>query len=246
MPTISFLDIIGDAHACCTAEGDNRVLMQKVAKELLHLVSVGEGTTLTQIPEGNPIADVGGRRLQEADLNSLEALRSLLARRLAVLVGELQAAVADGFSFEVWMMQQSDTVQATAASWIELVGFDQTVAAAERATARGNDDAANTLRRVARLYAVDCVAQSLGWYLSKRLLPVQQGDAVLRQVHALCGPGPAGLADQALELVAAFGIPDHLLPPIAKGLDPLAWETFNAKSNDNRGEVASQPLRASL
>ena len=35
-----------------------------------------------------------------------------------------------------------------------------------------------------------------------------------------CTAGAEGLADQALHLVDAFGIPDHLLPPIATN----SWE----------------------
>jgi acyl-CoA oxidase len=49
-----FGTIIGFAHATVTAEGDNRVLMQKVAKELLGVASSGATRRRLQAAEAEP------------------------------------------------------------------------------------------------------------------------------------------------------------------------------------------------
>lgn len=64
---------IGFSHAGMTAEGDNSVLMQKVAKELLAALKEGR-TKLPQLPEATPIASA-------IHLTKVECLYKLLAQR---------------------------------------------------------------------------------------------------------------------------------------------------------------------
>lgn len=62
---------IGFSHAGMTAEGDNAVLMQKVAKELL--ASLNSGT--------RPIKLIAKKTLQSVDLASMKDLMNLFKYR---------------------------------------------------------------------------------------------------------------------------------------------------------------------
>ena len=69
-------EIIGFSHAGMTAEGDNRVLMQKVAKELLGLLKKGKYA----------IPDIRSSVHGSSDLQHPEHLLSLFAAREAILM----------------------------------------------------------------------------------------------------------------------------------------------------------------
>merc|ERR1719423_335381 len=100
-----FGTFLGLAHAAMTAEGDNSVLMQKVAKERL---AVFKPTKLT--PPG------------PADLESLSYLHYLLRFRENKLFGDLGMKLMKAGKagmFDTWMMQESDAVQASARSFAE-------------------------------------------------------------------------------------------------------------------------------
>lgn len=101
------------------------------------------------------------------------------------------------------------------------------------------------------LYALSCIEADLSWFLTNELLSLDQGDPALLPdflfpcptLTRTCGTGRkvgdavrglcATLAPQALHLVDAFGIPDHMVQaPIA-----LDWQKFNL--DDNQGECVS-------
>lgn len=94
------------AHAGMTAEGDNRVLMQKVAKELLDRVR----TKKHVIPE------VTAPSLDQEKVTCAKYLYSLLVAREKNLIKTLGVSLAqcekNGDLFDVWMKQESDNIQA--------------------------------------------------------------------------------------------------------------------------------------
>lgn len=103
-----FEEILGDAHAVCTAEGDNRVLMQKVAKEVLGWYRKGTRSL--------PI--VGEEFSGFQDFHNLAYLRHLFAQREGVYAVQLQGSMdrdmkAGAPLFEVWMKRQSVSVLKT-------------------------------------------------------------------------------------------------------------------------------------
>lgn len=115
---------------------------------------------------------------------------------------------------------------------------------------RGAPSLKPILNELYRLYALASIEKDLSWFLCHKILTTAQGthctpsrvvsclaltltcsnlppaSAVGDAVRALC----ASLAPQALHLVDAFGIPDHMVQaPIA-----LDWHKFNLV--DNQGE----------
>ncbi|KAL6056786.1 acyl-Coenzyme A oxidase [Balamuthia mandrillaris] len=209
---------IGGAHAGMTAEGDNSVLMQKVAKELLTILRTGQ---LELRSEGDAPAS---KDLQnEAFLHHLLELR--FSKQLMHLARSLQSKMGSGEKlFHVWMEQESDAVQAAARAFGEQVASSQFL----NVLSSSSVSAANkkVLASLYKLFALSAVERDLAWYLFTNTLSQEQGRLVGDHIRVLC----AELAPQALHLVDAFGIPDHMVQaPIA-----LDWQKFNEV--DNVGE----------
>jgi acyl-CoA oxidase len=110
---------IGFAHAGITAEGDNSVLMQKVAKELL-----------AAFEEGHVTYPSFEKKL--TDLKSIEALVYLMKAKEFYLLSTLKKTVDGGIStgkkiYDIWMKEQSDLIQATAKAYGERICVDEFV-----------------------------------------------------------------------------------------------------------------------
>eukprot|EP01116_Phalansterium_solitarium_P001542 TRINITY_DN11350_c0_g1_i1.p1 TRINITY_DN11350_c0_g1~~TRINITY_DN11350_c0_g1_i1.p1 ORF type:complete len:643 (+),score=249.91 TRINITY_DN11350_c0_g1_i1:115-2043(+) len=212
-----FGHIIGFAHAGMTAEGDNRVLMQKVAKELL--AAFGSGAH--QIPD----TKLSGSAPNLGNADDLFHLFCLRERVLLTELGtHLQTEMASGAKlFDVWMTQQSDLVQATARAYGERIVIEQFLATCRQV----ERSLQPVLSSMLVLYALQCISNDIGWFLTTRTLSLEAGQAVADAVRARC----AALSPYALPLVDAFGIPDSVAAaPIATN-----WAKYNEV--DNQGEV---------
>uniref|UniRef100_A0A7S2Z2G9 Acyl-coenzyme A oxidase n=3 Tax=Eukaryota TaxID=2759 RepID=A0A7S2Z2G9_9CHLO len=189
--------IIGFSHAAITAEGDNRVLMQKVAKELLARGSVD----VPQVRAG-------------ADLTSLDTLLALLKARYAThqnaLMGKLMV-LQPSEVFETWMKRESDLVQATSEAYGEVFVLEQALAtlAGKLASAQAKE----VVSKIAALYALDCIRRDLAWYLCEGLVGRDQAADVQERVEGLC----RDLVPSIPSLLNAFEIPALLVDttPIA-------------------------------
>eukprot|EP00803_Ostreobium_quekettii_P004024 evm.model.scf_590.4 EVM.evm.TU.scf_590.4 scf_590:26976-29367(+) len=217
--------LIALAHSGMTAEGDNRVLMQKVAKELLGMTSwPGVQMRLAQAADGMPTVGDSLRNPAKWD-------RSLLLRLFAVregkLLAELQAkmSLAKGGAdvFEIWMKEESDLVQATATAF----GEREVLEASWRMVDQASPSLASMLEKVVVLYALRRIEVDIGWFVSEEVLPCWAGKVVPEGVRALCKE----MGIQCGRLVQGFGIPEHLLvTPITRD-----WAKYNEV--DNKGEV---------
>jgi acyl-CoA oxidase len=217
-----FGSIIGFAHAGMTAEGDNSVLMQKVAKE--YLATLNEPDVRARLAAG-----ASPPRLSVADLASLDALRAAFAARegalAAALATKMDAAKRAGGGdavFDAWMLRESDAVQALARAYAERLVLDAVAAAAS-----SDRSVAAPLTACGTLWAVRRMEADALWWTTRGGLPLDTaaalGDAVRASVKAIAPAAPA--------LVRGFGIPDHLIAaPIAGD-----WEAYNAY--DNQGEL---------
>jgi len=218
-----FSQTIGFSHAAITAEGDNSVLMQKVAKELLSAVQNGQ-VTLTAVTK----FDASAWQLQ-----SLDDLQKLLQLREVHLLTELGARMQNKIQggkslFDVWMKEESDLIQGLARAHGDRFVFDQFLLVSRNADA----EARHVLTALLKLFALVLIEEDLvsfvGYYLIAPQLVQDVGNNI-REIVRQLGPN-------MLELVEAFGIPDHLLnAPAAAN-----WSRFNEV--DNQGE----PLRARM
>jgi len=205
-----FGSFLGSAHAAMTAEGDNSVLMQKVAKERL---STYKPKKIKPVKE---------------DLSNDDYLHFLLETRdllcFSELGGKLMKAGRKGL-FEAWMLKESDLVQQAALSFGEMYISGQVQETID-------SDVTDTslkpmLRQLRRLYLLDAVQRDLGWFAARELI----SPAAARQLNEVVASSCSKIAPHSLQLCDSFQLSDAMLSaPIA-----LDWVGYNV--GDNRGEV---------
>ncbi len=199
----------GLAHAAMTAEGDNSVLMQKVAKERL---AVFKPSAPKEAPKAN--------------LNDTAYLHYLLQKRednLFISLGMgLKKAGKEGL-FDAWMYDASDVIQDAAKAYGERLISEQFM----QVIAKADPGLQPVLELMHKLYMVDIVEKNLGYYLASETIPTQVGQGVNAAASQLCKE----LSPHSLPLVESFAITDTMLSaPIA-----LDWVQYN--TYDNQGEV---------
>ncbi|KAF9910842.1 hypothetical protein EC991_005305 [Linnemannia zychae] len=221
-----FGDMIGYAHAGMTAEGDNSVLMQKVAKEQLALLQRQQqdnGKSLEQW-----FLQLAGKGV---DVESLEGLLALLRLREAGIFYELgsalEAKLREGKSlFQVWMGEESDTIQSAAKAFGERMCFEQTL---DIVRALDNGPRA-ILETLLRLWGLTLIETNLSWYLTRQLMNPQTGRLVPQRLREIV----ASVGGHSLTLCGILGVDERLLfAPIAG--DMGGWEVYN--KSDNHGEL---------
>jgi len=218
---------IGFAHSGITAEGDNSILMQKVAKELMGSVEKKEYKLpeLTQCPM---------RELPNKEkISDVETLLNLIKWREISLIKELgkvsyEKMAKGGTFYDVWMKEDNYLVQGLALAFGERV-------VAEFCTNELRlcpSGVRKVLDLMVRTYLAHVVLENLSWYLIHGTVNAKAATELkstyrewIHEIHP-----------QALNIVNAFGIPEHLLTaPIAQN-----YEDFN--SRPNQGEVFKPKL----
>ena len=211
-------DTIAFAHAGITAEGDNRVLFQKVAKETLDRFIRGKH----KIPKGN----VGVQTVSEI-YASLCARETICFVTLAKEMAKAKNPKED--VFQIWMKEQSDLVQRAALAYGQRMAFERNIAAIEKEV-KGSTTK-DMLYKMLHLCGLHWIEKDLGWFITKRVLSTEDGEKVFASSQKLT----AEVAGFCLETCDAFGIPDAALhSPIA-----LDWVAYNRY--DNRGEILEKP-----
>lgn len=162
-----------------------------------------------------------------ADFGNASYLHYLLLRREDALFmelgGELKRAGKDGL-FAAWMFHHSDGVQAAALAYAERLVSEQFL----KVICKADVNLRPVLDRVYRLYAVDCIERALGWYaVSDAGLTLDMAKAVPAEARQLC----RDLAEDAVGLAEAFGLPDAMLSA------PVACDWISYNQYDNQGEL---------
>eukprot|EP00455_Lapot_gusevi_P050031 TRINITY_DN719_c0_g1_i2.p2 TRINITY_DN719_c0_g1~~TRINITY_DN719_c0_g1_i2.p2 ORF type:complete len:699 (+),score=303.14 TRINITY_DN719_c0_g1_i2:67-2097(+) len=221
-----FGQIIGFAHAGMTAEGDNRVLMQKVAKEILAFAQQNKHRMPKVSGVSSETLDLK-KAIGSGDTKTLLWLFVAREQRLLMQLGKtLQSKMKGGQAlFDIWMKQESDLVQGVARAYGERVVVEQCI---EQLKAFNQDQALQALvYQIFALYALTAIEKDLAWFLTTKVLSLEQGKLVSELNRGLC----TSLSPHSLSLVKALAIPDHLVAaPIA-----LDWVEYNR--HDNQGEL---------
>lgn len=209
-----FGTFLGLAHAAMTAEGDNSVLMQKVAKERLGLLAK------------QPLQV---KRPASSSLEDTEYLLYLIRARELNLFNELgskMAAAGKAGTFSSWMFEESDLIQHAARSFADRLVADRFAASLDTCDAALKP----VLGQIFDLYLVTLLEKNLTYLVISGLLQPADIGQVRRRGAELC----AELGPQALAICDSFAITDTMLSaPIA-----LDWVGFN--TYDNQGEVMSE------
>ena len=173
------------------------------------------------------------------DVSSRDWLKRAFKAReqfiLNELAGRLFAARQNNKQvFEVWMLEESDNVQALATAYGENIAVEQFDKAVQEAA--GSPAVQAVLGKLFSLYALDRIAADGVFFLQNGLIDGTQSAQIAREAQRLC----TELGKDALELTAAFGIPNHMHhAPIANN-----WIKYN--ETENNGELAQQAYRSKL
>ena len=216
-----FAALKADSDVFTTFEGDNTVLLQLVAKDLLTgfrrqfgdvtgIARLLAGRARVAVTERNPIIT---RRSSEGHLRDPEFQRAILAARAEDLVVSLARRVKsrvdrgmDGFEALV-DCQVHALVAARATVESEVLAK---VIESERAAP--SSSLAEMLERLRSLYALRAIESARGWYLEQGYLDAPKSKAIRDLVISLC----AEIRPQAVPLVDAFAVPDACLGVIAR------------------------------
>ena len=227
--------IVG-GHAGITAEGDNRVLMQKVAKELL---AKADKTQIAKEMVAGFLPRTARRVLDGTLTGNLEDHQFLLrlfkvreSHRLAELAIKLNNGKKKGKGlFETWMLEESDLVQGVAEAFAERVTFEYCLDALKKC----DSSLVSILSALFSLSAIDWIERDLGWFVTQGVLSPRLGKEVPEVGRMLCKE----IAPQAINLIDALGIPEHMhYAPIARD-----WVEYNGF--DNFGELLPEMQRQS-
>ncbi|KAI9149837.1 hypothetical protein H9P43_010016 [Blastocladiella emersonii ATCC 22665] len=214
---------IGFSHAGMTAEGDDSVLMQKVAKELIDAAAHG----IVKYADPKWAGDLAS---PEGLLALLRTFEQALLRELATSM-EVQTKKQGKRVFDVWMGTESDRIQALARAFGERMSADAFVEAIAAAKAKGDAEAAATLRQVFDLYLLHVVNQQLAHYLVRGILTPAQGQTIQARLHAAVKV----VAAYALPLVSSLGLDGEMVRA------PIAGDWLKFNSFDNQGETTTRP-----
>jgi len=211
-----FGTFLGLAHAAMTAEGDNSVLMQKVAKERLDILAKTGGFPKWTAPASSDLSDPS---------YLLHLLRCMEVKLFTELGKKMMAAGKAG-TFNTWMLQESDLIQNAARSFGERLIAERFT----EALATCDEDLKPILTQVFKLFVITLLEKNSAVFASSGLIGVEQ-IAQIRELGAgLC----AELSPQALSLCDSFAITDTMLSaPIA-----LDWVHYN--TYDNQGELMAE------
>jgi acyl-CoA oxidase len=205
-----------DADVFATFEGDNTVLLQLVAKDLLrarlrgfqeHPVRSVARAIVDNI--GNAIAErnpVVTRRTDTDSLTSLEFQAQALRHRERSLTGSLstriQRRMGEGLNAQDAFEACQDHALALAKAHTEHFVFESFAEAA------AGD---STLEALCALYGLGRLLKDMTWFVEDGYVASAKARAIRRQVNVLLGE----LAPHALPLTDAFGIPETCLGPLA-------------------------------
>lgn len=203
---------IPGAHAGMTAEGDNRVLAQKTCKELLEKLKKRE----YRFPENK----------KSIKLHSILSLHHAFIQREEILFTRLSNILKNelfkGKSlFDVWSVNYQDLVQESAEAFGERIILQQCLRSIKK-----HPQVKKVLTLTTKLFAVYRIKKDLGFFVSNRILTINQGRLLRERINNLC----KRLSLVSLDIVEAWDLPFNQLGVIAQN-----WHDFNLF--DNRGEV---------
>jgi len=227
----------GSAHAGQTAEGDNSVLMQKVAKEHLGLFKPHTDAAPAVLDLSNPdhleYLLKARENLQYATLRKKLAgamIYTKVGKKMPGMLKPIGDKLQEKGIFNTWMLQEQDLIQAFAKSYADRVvceAFKETMAGKYGAVHPSLD---GILNEILTLHLLSTIERDLPTFMEKGLLNPAQGKQLIGLSQQLC----EDLAPKSLALIESFGLPEEMLQsPIASD-----WVAYNAY--DNQGELSTR------
>ncbi|MCW2986107.1 MAG: acyl-CoA oxidase domain protein [Conexibacter sp.] len=224
-----FAALKADTDVFTTFEGDNTVLLQLAAKNLLtdfrdqlgELDPLGTaaffaGQVFETVAERSAMREVLTRladdllpgRDDQADLGSREVQLELLRWRAdhvkSGVARRLKGGIDAGRDPFAVLNDCQDHLVAAARAYVDCVVMESFAAAVDRCPDPGSRW---LLDRLCDLYALSTIEAERGWFQEHGRLSSTRSKAVIKAVNALC----ATLRPHATDLVEAFGVPETAL-----------------------------------
>lgn len=218
---------IGAGHSGMVAEGDNSVLMQKVTKELMTSVQMGEYS----------FGEVKRTKEQLAaleDVTDVDCLLELIRLREYEVVTELANITQDKMFnagkniYDIWMKENNDTVQETAFVFGDRIVAEFCVGQLRKFP----DEIFSIMRLLIRIHLMNVVKKHLPWYILNGSVGKKAAvklEEEIRNSYQVLHPW-------SLKFVNSFGIPEHLLN------SPIAQDYVDFNSRPNEGEIYKPKL----
>lgn len=209
-----FGSLIGFSHAGITAEGDNRVLFQKAAKELIASQRHSRHVTPPMITQDSI-----------SDIRTLQSLFMMREAKKLAYISDIVAGIGPSQPdvFDAWMYQESDAVQGCTQAF----GERQVLDACINVLASTPENLKPVLTDIVCLYATKKMEDDLAWFMYNNIIPNDVAQRIPDMVRSLC----KRVSQHWQVVIESFDIPERLVSaPIAGN-----WEDFN--TTDNQGEV---------
>ncbi|MEZ4884541.1 MAG: acyl-CoA dehydrogenase [Chitinophagales bacterium] len=213
-----FAALKSDSDIFTTFEGDNTVLLQLVAKgrlsEFKQQFHDMNWFTLVKFFTSNAIADYLGfsplttRNTDSKHLRSskfhLQAFRFREEDLVRSVAQRLKRRIDSGMnSYDAFIECQTHLIT-MAKAYIDRVVLEQFI---EKVYACKDEPTREALKQVCKLYALQTIEKHSAWYQEQGYIESGKSKAIRREVDALC----LQVRDNALDLVAAFGVPEQSL-----------------------------------
>lgn len=203
-----------------TAEGDNSVLMQKVAKELLEMMSYPKFKAYIKKTSEEAY-------LEFKDIRNLDCIKYLFILHEISQLKELKMKlVSDKKStFEIWMEQESDLIQSTARAHVEREVFESSLNVLN--SIKEENALKMNLSKIITLYGLEKIKRNLSWFMIHKILNEENSKLILNEIKKLCKE----IAIVWKDIIDAFGIPEHMLTA------PITHNWIDYNKVDNKGEI---------
>ena len=218
-----FGDYIAVAHAALTAEGDNRVLMVKVCKDMMTNI-LKRGHKLPEL-QNCPFRTIA----KLSDVTQLNILCDLLKFRETVLFQQLldatKAKQKTHSKYQVLMRETSDAMQNLAQAYGERHALEYCIKV--MSTQITNAQNKSLMQAVFRLFGAEMIARDLGFYMMNGVVNKEAAENLTTTRHQLIKE----VAAQAFDLMDCLSIPKHAL------YAPIAGDYVKYNSEPNFGEI---------
>lgn len=222
------------SHSSRTAEGDNAVLMNKVASELIQAEGKNAKSLIGKYFIGQQLMGVrmalfGLLSQASPDLKGLvDVMHKFYEFNMAKLMMEMQKNAKAHGRVSAWMEHSQNNVQSTARAYGEwTIARDALARIAEYSG--DNETMKTVMDELLLLYIVDSIKKSAEGYVSYNCIG-KFGLMKLNEKHiALC----KSIGDNSVNLTDSFGLSDSMLAT------PCALDWIDYNSYDNQGEVVS-------
>ncbi|VVU95366.1 Acyl-CoA oxidase [seawater metagenome] len=225
-----FGEALAGSHAGITAEGDNKVIQQKVTKELLDTIDKNE-VKKYYIKKLIPLAIKRQGLWYRHECFSERWYQELFEEREKILLNELALRLNNKKDklFETWMYEESDMIQAVAHAHTHKLVIKEFLNVINEA----DSELKPILTDILNIYCMNEIKEDVGFFMEEGLLRIEEFSNLKKNLNNLNNK----LGDIASDLTAGFGIPDWMHhAPIANN-----WQEYN--KIENKGEIISNKYR---